>query len=165
MKLWIACFSVALWSPWLARNEAIFYSKAWNVEEILFLTKVISLYKIRAIKVETVSVLGTSVPNYWKFNVDGSAYGKPGPASCGGVLRDCNCNIAAIFSGLLRVLDSNEAELVAIRHALKVFKNSRKNINNEIDVDVAAIGLLEFSNIFKEANGMVDALAKSVYAH
>ncbi|XVF07229.1 hypothetical protein REPUB_Repub06bG0120700 [Reevesia pubescens] len=82
---------------------------------------------------------------------------------CGGVLRDRNCNIAAIFSSLFGVLDSNEAELLAIRHALKFFKNSRKNIGKEINVDVVAIGLVEFSNIFREANGMANALAKVAF--
>ena len=35
--------------------------------------------------------------NHMKFNVDGSARGKPGPAGIGGVLRDCNAFVKAIF--------------------------------------------------------------------
>ncbi|XVE98533.1 hypothetical protein REPUB_Repub03eG0113900 [Reevesia pubescens] len=108
-----------------------------------------------------------------------------------GVLRDSNCNIMAIFTGPLGILDSNVAKLMAIRHALLVFKNSRKLTGNgliiesdsrnavvwctdessrpwklssifaDIDSDVQSIGNVCFVNIFREANGFADALAKA----
>ncbi|KAL4323498.1 hypothetical protein GQ457_11G030680 [Hibiscus cannabinus] len=53
-----------------------------------------------------------------KFNVDGAARGKPGLAVCGGVLRNWESLILALFFGPIGVADSNEAELQAIGHAL-----------------------------------------------
>ena len=60
-----------------------------------------------------------------KFNVDGAARSKPGPTGIGGVFRDCNAAVKAIFSGSIGVVDSNMAKLLAVREALKVFVASR----------------------------------------
>ncbi|XVE78573.1 hypothetical protein DITRI_Ditri13aG0156700 [Diplodiscus trichospermus] len=56
-----------------------------------------------------------------KFNVDGSALGQPGPAGIGGVLRDHKANIKLVFSKSVDVVDSNLAELLAIREAFLIF--------------------------------------------
>ena len=60
-----------------------------------------------------------------KFNVDGSARGKPGPAGIGGVLRDCKMRVKAVFSKTIGVADSNLAELLAVQEALKIFASTR----------------------------------------
>lgn len=47
--------------------------------------------------------------NKIKWNVDGSARGKPGPGGIGGILRDEIGNIKAMFAAAVGVRDSNEA--------------------------------------------------------
>ena len=59
-----------------------------------------------------------------KFNVDGSTYDKPGPAGCGGILRNERERILALFSGPLGILDSNIVEVMAIKVALGMFVRS-----------------------------------------
>ena len=53
--------------------------------------------------------------------MDGSTRGKPGPVGIGGVLRDCNAAVKAVFSKSIGMADSNLAELLVVREALKVF--------------------------------------------
>ncbi|OMP08988.1 hypothetical protein COLO4_05921 [Corchorus olitorius] len=59
--------------------------------------------------------------NCLKFNVDGSAKASTGHAGCSGVLRDENGDMRAIFTAPLGTLNSNGAELMAIKMALEVF--------------------------------------------
>ncbi|KAK2654188.1 hypothetical protein Ddye_014044 [Dipteronia dyeriana] len=54
----------------------------------------------------------------FKFNVDGSVLGKPRPTGAGGVLREFNGKILCLFSYHLGILDSNAAEIWAIKVAL-----------------------------------------------
>ena len=61
------------------------------------------------------SPCGREPPGSLKFNVDGSARGKPGPAGIGGVLKDCMAVTKAVFSRAIGVADSNVAELLAVR--------------------------------------------------
>ena len=53
-----------------------------------------------------------------KFNVDGSVKGKPGLADIGGVLRDSNGKILCLFSYYMGILDSNAAEIWAVKRAV-----------------------------------------------
>ena len=55
-----------------------------------------------------------------KFNVDGSSRGKPGPSGIGGVLRDMYGKVICLFSSFIGVLDSNVAELMAIKKAVEL---------------------------------------------
>lgn len=52
-------------------------------------------------------------PNVLKWNVDGSSKGKPGEAGIGGVLRDGQGVVIAMFSAHVGIKDSNEAEFMA----------------------------------------------------
>ena len=52
-----------------------------------------------------------------KFNVDGSARGKPGPAGIGGVLRISDGKILCLFSTYVGIKDSNTAEILALHRA------------------------------------------------
>ena len=56
-----------------------------------------------------------------KFNIDGAAIGKPGPASIGGVLCNSKGDVLFMFSKQMGVCDSNEAEMLAILEALQCF--------------------------------------------
>ena len=61
-------------------------------------------------------------PSGWiKFNVDGAAKGKPGPAGIGGVLRNDKGEVLFMFSKNVGIKESNEAEVLAILEALRVF--------------------------------------------
>ncbi|OMO53069.1 Integrase, catalytic core [Corchorus capsularis] len=60
-----------------------------------------------------------------KFNVDGSARGKPGLAGIGGILRDENGKILLKFSKAIKTAESNEAEVCAIKEALLIFLASK----------------------------------------
>ncbi|KAL4347296.1 hypothetical protein GQ457_17G024020 [Hibiscus cannabinus] len=116
-----------------------------------------------------------------KFNVDGSTRGKPGPASCGGVLRDDHGQILALFSGPLGVLESNDAEIRAICHALlllRVFIESDSLVAvswvleyerrpwtlwswfRQIDFICTELVRVCFQHLYREANSLADALAK-----
>ncbi|GMJ08961.1 hypothetical protein HRI_004565300 [Hibiscus trionum] len=123
-----------------------------------------------------------------KFNIDGSARGKLGPAGCGGVLRDEMGRVLALFSGPLGVLDSNEAELYAILFALESFRTLQWGALPcivESDslvatlwvgrgetrpwrlyelfrrVDDACLGMtFVFNHVVHEVNGVADILAK-----
>ena len=57
--------------------------------------------------------------------MDRSARGKPDPAVIGGVLRDCMAATKVVFSRAIGVADSNVAELLAVREALRIFAASK----------------------------------------
>jgi ribonuclease HI len=67
---------------------------------------------------------------YAKLNTDGSGLGNPGPASSGGLLRDCNGNWIGGFSHKLGITNSLAAELWGIRDGLLLARdlNIRKLI-------------------------------------
>lgn len=100
-----------LWSLWLARNESVFIRKVWDSKEIFFLIRMRSAFWLRPCDgMESVDEIGwwtepwevgvlrtplhSRLNIHWcpppeetlKFNVDGSARGKPRPAGCGGAL-------------------------------------------------------------------------------
>ena len=56
----------------------------------------------------------------YKFNVDCSSKGKPGPSGIGGVLRDSNEKVLCMFSFHIGILDSNIAELWAIKRSTEL---------------------------------------------
>ncbi|GMJ01694.1 hypothetical protein HRI_003838600 [Hibiscus trionum] len=145
----IGCTSV-LWSIWLARNALMFQDKILPIGGIFFLIQLRSFHwtRIRFDKVDIREAAWWECPllcvndaaggqsirgavawvlpwkGMWKFNVDGAARGKPGLAGCGGVLRDWESRIRGLFSGAIRMADSNEAEVQAISFALKLLRES-----------------------------------------
>ncbi|GMI75617.1 hypothetical protein like AT5G65005 [Hibiscus trionum] len=213
-RLWVACVSALLWSLWLARNERIFRGKRLTSDEICFLVKLRSYYWIK-VGVEgelmseaawwtcpssqALSVAGKKerrgvfwqppVTGVLKFNVDGAARGKPGPAGFGGVMRDGESRIMGLFSGPLGVMDSNEAEVRAIAFALSlvvggswrtqcviiefdsqvalswVTRSAKRpwrlwEVFMAIDQAQQAAYELQFCYVPREANGFADVLAK-----
>ena len=149
-ELWIMSFYAITWSIWLLRNDMAFNGKVFDLEQFIdtFKIRLASWFKakwpkslhtiseivnfskdVQAPKVSKTSkrtlVWKTPPPNFLKFNVDGSARGKPGLAGIGGALRDCKTAIKAVFSKSIGVADSNLAELLAVREALKVFTSTR----------------------------------------
>ncbi|XVF82563.1 hypothetical protein PTKIN_Ptkin16aG0059600 [Pterospermum kingtungense] len=64
-------------------------------------------------------------PGFVKFNVDGSSFGKPGSTSIGGIPRDsAGCTLIK-FAKYVGIVDSNEAELLALRKAFMLFISSK----------------------------------------
>ena len=59
-----------------------------------------------------------------KFNVDGAAKGKPGPAGIGGVLCDSGGVVLVMFSKHVGIMKSNEAKVLAILEAVRIFAYS-----------------------------------------
>ena len=126
-----------------------------------------------------------------KFNVDGSSKGKPGPAGIGGVLRDCSGKVKVIFSKAIGLADSNVAELLAVREALRIFLSSKwvsshrliiendssnvvecvlypqgtpwalKKIMSQIVAYKAMLIEWDIMHILREGNDIADGLAKS----
>ncbi|XVF41643.1 hypothetical protein PTKIN_Ptkin01aG0296500 [Pterospermum kingtungense] len=64
-----------------------------------------------------------------KFYIDGSALEQPGLAGIGGILRDDNSRTKIVFSKSIGVVDSNFADLLAIREALTLFISSSTWVN------------------------------------
>ncbi|GMJ03941.1 hypothetical protein like AT4G29090 [Hibiscus trionum] len=215
MKMWwVASVTALLWSLWLAKNEYIFRGKCLNLAELCFLVKLQSYYWIKVDRRGEVfpeSIWWTCPAQFevsaqpkrvrvgrcWqpplrgvlKFNTDGSARGKPGPAGFGGVMRDEDSRILGLFSGPLGVMDSNEAEVRAIAFALGLIQERewRKGcVIIESDSQVALSWVtqstkhpwrlwevflaidqacqvaydIQFCYVPREANGFADVLAK-----
>ena len=119
--------------------------------------------------------------------MDGFARGKPEPAGIGGVLRDFNAAVKAVFSKSIGVVDSNVAKLLVVREALKLFVVSSHRLVIESDSNNVMNWMLnpfgapwstkghmahienfkqqllrcDFIFILREGNDLVDALAKS----
>ncbi|XVE96557.1 hypothetical protein REPUB_Repub02eG0232900 [Reevesia pubescens] len=157
---WISCCAAALWTIWLARNEAVFVNKVWCAEEILFLVKLRSLSWINAacsdpltsdslwwlnplicqqeslsIKNKYVAVWSPPGSGFVKFNVDAAVNSLVDAASCGGVLRGADGNILALFYGPLERCDVNVAEVMAIKLALEVFLEANLAVYGKLQVE------------------------------
>ncbi|KAL4323891.1 hypothetical protein GQ457_11G019820 [Hibiscus cannabinus] len=126
-----------------------------------------------------------------KFNVDGATREQLSLAECGGVLRNWDNHIMPFFSDPIGEVDSNEAELHAIFHALVLLaeidwqgirlvvikSNSRVAVVWVLQsenrpwrywrwfsmINEASVSLLDiyFHNIYKETDRVADVLAKS----
>ncbi|KAK3170526.1 hypothetical protein Dsin_000142 [Dipteronia sinensis] len=125
-----------------------------------------------------------------KFNVYGSVVGKPGPAGVGGVLRDFNGKILCLFSYHMGILNSNVAELWAIKIAMdlclsnpmitgrsiSIVSDSKVavswvnegdfgsldhyNIINDIRINMRSFGDVEVVHESRVFNSFADSLAK-----
>lgn len=84
--------------------------------------------------------------NKLKWNVDGSAKGKPGEAGIGGVLRDEYGNILGMFSAYVGIRDSNEAEFMAIVFALEMSLQKVCVMEKELIVESDSRNTLSWAN-------------------
>ncbi|KAK2639898.1 hypothetical protein Ddye_027693 [Dipteronia dyeriana] len=69
-----------------------------------------------------------------KFIVDGSARGKPGPAGIGGVLCNSDGRILCMFSQFVGSLDSNTAEILAIRQVVQLCASKPFLVGSDITI-------------------------------
>lgn len=129
-------------------------------------------------------VLWESPPEgFVKLNVDGSSLGNPGPSGAGGVFRDSGGNVLRGFSYFLGSRTNMEAEASALLegmllstgyHSLQVEMDSQvlmAMVNGKGRVPwklwktiscIQALALgrqVTFSHVYREANGVADALA------
>jgi ribonuclease HI len=128
--------------------------------------------------------------NSFKWNVDGSSLGKPGPSGIGGVLRNHHGHLLGMFSVLVGILDSNIAELRAIVKTIELSASNcllhhqhliiesdsanviswmhkphnypwkHHNLFSYINRLNAYFGSITYSHIFRESNYMADCMAK-----
>ncbi|XVF78436.1 hypothetical protein PTKIN_Ptkin14bG0132900 [Pterospermum kingtungense] len=214
-KLWLMSFGVIVWTIWLFRNDMVFKNKQMDLLKIIDLIKYRLAIWAKAkwphlqltvmdfiISPNTISmpsnVKAPRLEAIWakplvgtvKFNVDGSAIGKPGPAGIGGVLRNHFGDELIRFSKSVGVAESNEAEYLAIREALILFLSSRwfdnhsltiesdssvavswlnnpnstpwrlRNFTNHIQNLLKRIPRVKVVHIYRECNMVADALAK-----
>ncbi|GJQ89475.1 reverse transcriptase [Tanacetum coccineum] len=90
-----------------------------------------------------------------KFNVDGSAKGKPGFAAIGGLLRNSEGVVVALFSIPVGVMDSNVAEVLAIKEACKMLNKKVEFNSVKIVIESDSLNAVSW-----ECNSDADKLAK-----
>ncbi|XVE80966.1 hypothetical protein DITRI_Ditri15bG0024200 [Diplodiscus trichospermus] len=139
-------FFAIVWTIWLTRNDVVFNDKSVSIEQVIDSSKLRLVHWVKAkwlriltgwqeifmfLNLIVVPLKGHKIrssiswvsPNVGelKFNVDGSALGKPGPTGIGGILRDHLGIKKMAFSKPTGIADSNIAELMAIREAFILF--------------------------------------------
>lgn len=137
-------FFAIIWSIWFLRNQCIFEGYTPNWEHFSFIIKLRLGFLIKAKFPDIPYSPGAVVTNLeavrtwrrsriqrpmisWypppegtiKWNVDGSARGKPGEAGIGEILRDANGITLCTFFSYVGIRDANEAEFMAIVFALE----------------------------------------------
>ncbi|EOY10119.1 Uncharacterized protein TCM_025497 [Theobroma cacao] len=159
-KVWRMAFYAIAWSVWLHRNEMVFKGVVWDADKVYELSKlrvttwakakwpqdygmVLQTYqdptlgKIMSKTKEKRAVDDWSKPatGQMKFNVDGAAQGCPRDAGIGGVLRDSDGRIKAIFSKTIGVGDASLAKVRAIREAFFVFAASKWSQTHKLIIE------------------------------
>nr|GEV54576.1 reverse transcriptase [Tanacetum cinerariifolium] len=81
-----------------------------------------------------------------KFNVDGSAMGKPGLAGIGGLLQNTDGVVLAIFSISVGILDSNVAEVMAIKKAFSIIKEKEESRSVNITIESDSLNAVSWVN-------------------
>ena len=196
-KVLMVLFFSALWSIWLERNNVVFNDGCFKVEKTFFLIihradmwlkalgvdgplhsqslwlSAEAIRKFRPPPKPHRKSLGWQPPTFGvlKWNVDGSSLGKPGPAGVGGVLRDHEGLVKVIFSVPCGIIDSNLAEVIAIRKALQVLslKPEYHNVNIIVESDsFNAISWLTNSEVeipwkFHFERSLIDNLKNQFY--
>ena len=144
-KEWLMLFFSVAWFIWLLRNDLIFQQKTPDYDTIFFLIITCLCLWLKAIHsdfpysstdlirstdglIRWSNVQSFRIDNMWsppmvnsfKWNVDGSSLGKPGPSAIGGVLRNHHGHLLGMFFVPVGILDSNIAELRAIVKAIEL---------------------------------------------
>ncbi|XVF83888.1 hypothetical protein PTKIN_Ptkin16aG0529800 [Pterospermum kingtungense] len=159
-KLWLMSFGVIVWTIWLFRNDIVFKNKQLDLLKIIDLIKyrlaiwakakwphlqlsvmdfiispntILMPSNVKAPRPE--AIWAEPLVGIVKFNVDGSTIGKPGPAGIGRVLRNHSGDELIRFSKFVGVIESNEAEYLAIREALILFLSSRWFDNHSLTIE------------------------------
>ncbi|KAE8726444.1 hypothetical protein F3Y22_tig00006886pilonHSYRG00006 [Hibiscus syriacus] len=160
---WQVSFAAALWSIWLVRNEFVFREKRAKLKDVVCIVKMRALVWCKTLKEfnELDEKRWWACPGFcvdsceekrrqkliWqppglgkmKFNVDGSANKEA--AGCGGVLRNSEGHVVAMFFGPVSLVNVDFAELVAIKFTLELFCGSKwlRNVVLIIESDSAVV--------------------------
>ncbi|KAK3195553.1 hypothetical protein Dsin_026863 [Dipteronia sinensis] len=158
-RVWCSMFCAIVWTIWEARNQVVFEGKEKDVQQASDLVKIRIVWWFKYLgkgspenvdsllrnvkelcvdqkKMKKIEIADWNPPRngHLKFNVDGSSKGKPEPSGIGGVLRDSNGKVLYLFSYYMGILDSNVAELMAIKRAVEMCYSNPELQNNNITV-------------------------------
>ncbi|KAK9266420.1 hypothetical protein L1049_012440 [Liquidambar formosana] len=165
----------------LAKRRTAFWVKALRSELGYSIADFLSC--IDGVRAFRSTKLRPKCPTLWKsppsttlkFNVDGSAKGKPGPGGIGGVLRDDSGGVIYLFSIPVGIVDSNFAELLAVREALRLFSTSvwasSKNLLIESDSTLVVswinghVRVWKFQFVLNEIFSLINHLRNVVISH
>jgi ribonuclease HI len=170
-KAWLMLFFLMAWSLWLHRNDLIFKQTTPNYDTLFILIITRLCFWIKAIepdfsysasdlirsavgllwwtnykKQRAIVVWSLPITNSFKWNVDGSSLGKPGPSSIGGVLRNHNEILLGIFSLSAGILDSNVAELKAVVKAIELSASNCRLHHKHIIIESDSVNVIRWMN-------------------
>ncbi|EOY04001.1 Uncharacterized protein TCM_019252 [Theobroma cacao] len=148
--LWKMARFAICWAIWTFRNDMVCNSKIWDGKQIFELSKVkvacwmhakwlghftpitdlarfLHESNLPILQSKIKSTVSWSKPNEgsFKFNTDGSSKGCPGDSRISGVLRNGSSEVLVLFCKSVGIIDSNKAELLAVREATIIFVASR----------------------------------------
>ncbi|XVF57148.1 hypothetical protein PTKIN_Ptkin06aG0180700 [Pterospermum kingtungense] len=149
-KIWRMVLLVSWWSLWLHRNNIVFNGINVNMDLLIHNACLRLAFWCKAKWSEVAQGMYevASYPNLiivpgktkksrggvcWnppsegilKFNMDGAARGCPGPTGIRGILWDSSHKVISMFSKLVGIIDSNLAELLAVKEAIGIFSASQ----------------------------------------
>ncbi|KAK5837513.1 hypothetical protein PVK06_013323 [Gossypium arboreum] len=123
-SLWLTSIIASCWSIWLARNEIVFDNKVLTMDTLIFHSKMRALLWVRAATEECrfQERLWWLCPYRCGLSNSGGA-ALEGESGVGGVMRDEEGIVRALFSGPSVACDMESAELEAIIIAMDVFND------------------------------------------
>ncbi|KAK0599896.1 hypothetical protein LWI29_009613 [Acer saccharum] len=158
-EVWSILFSAVTWTVWDHRNNQIFRGQEASVEKavddvkfrvawwfksygrgskipvsLMLLNLKESCVSLTHLKSRTHVNWLPPVGSVLKFNVDGSARGKPGPAGIGGILRNSEGLTLCRFSIAVGIQSSNTAEIIAIRKACELCESNPSLVSRNIQI-------------------------------
>lgn len=164
--------------PWLGK-------KLWIWGWTMFFNKLEACLQRRLPRARKLAVWSPPPMGVLKFNMDGATRGKLVLAGIGGVLRYNKGDVLLLFSKKVELKESNEAKVMAILEAFRLFISSfqagliiESDSSNSIgwissyeghwkfhfllsDIKfMSSQGLVEFKHVGRLANVMVDSLGK-----
>ncbi|KAK5835102.1 hypothetical protein PVK06_010788 [Gossypium arboreum] len=115
-SLWLISIATSCRSVWLARNEMVFERKVLSMDTLIFHSKMRALLWVRF---QSCYMGWHCPPHGWlNFNISWMTIGEA--MGYGGVLRDEEGNVRALFSGPCDAIDVDSSELRAIITTLDV---------------------------------------------
>lgn len=200
-KVWVMLFFSATWSMWLLRNDVIFKQKIPDYDTLFFLIVTRLCLWLKAIepdfpysssdllrsaeglvrwtnsqKLRIGIMWSPPMTNRFKWNVDGSSIGKPGPSGIGGVLRNHHGILLGIFSMPIGILDSNVAELRAVVKAIELSASNCFLHHKHIIIESDSANVISWMNnsynrpwihhkLFSSAQRLASCFDSITYSH
>lgn len=149
--MWRCMRAAVCWTIWEERNSRIFTDKERSLEAMLEVIHIRVIHWLKTLALfaefsvdelqrkwkeiaELVPMRKASnvcwIPpphDFVKLNFDGSSLGNPGPSGIGGVIRDEQGNLLAMYSGPVGVGDSLRAEILAALEGVQRIKDMHIN--------------------------------------